>query len=133
MAGVELIAYAVESDLSGGGIREAPVALEVIADFVVGSAVVLLFWFLPLRPALLLSLLAVPALTIVASWLIFNSLAVWLDFVPMLVGMLIHQLYDDAERHHELLHEYHHALEKVGALEQVVHKRQGRGKRKAMR
>jgi CHASE2 domain-containing sensor protein len=62
MAGVELIALAIQSDLSGGGIRETQMWLDKLADIVVGSLVVLVYYYYRRRPrfAISASLIGVP-------------------------------------------------------------------------
>jgi CHASE2 domain-containing sensor protein len=108
-SGVEVMAHAIESDLRGGGIRPANellmMAIELLASLLivfinhrylekdrVGRA---LFW------SLTLSFVVAP----IGSFLAFRTLAYWASFVPILVGVTIHQLYENAVHYRELLHQ----------------------------
>ncbi len=98
MAGVELIALAIESEFSGG-IRETQELLELLADFLVGSLIVLIYFYYERRPrfALLCSLVGVPILSIIFSWGIFSTTAYWFNFIPIIVGMVMHQMLELSE------------------------------------
>jgi CHASE2 domain-containing sensor protein len=93
MAGVELIALAIESDFSGG-IRETQKWLEKLADFVVGSLIVFLYFYYRRRPrvAFLASLFGIPLLAAFLSWLLFQSVAYWFNFMPIIIGIVMHQM-----------------------------------------
>ncbi len=98
MAGVELIALAIESEFSGG-IRETQEVLELLADFLVGSLIVLIYFYYERRPrfALLCSLLGVPIVSIIFSWAIFSTTAYWFNFIPIIIGMVMHQMLELSE------------------------------------
>jgi CHASE2 domain-containing sensor protein len=103
MAGVELIALAIESDF-GGGIREAQRWYELFADFFVGSLIVFLYFYYRRRPrvAFLTSLLGIPLLAFAFSWLLFQSVAYWFNFMPLIIGMVLHQMLELSESCGEL-------------------------------
>jgi CHASE2 domain-containing sensor protein len=103
MAGVELIALAIESDFSGG-IRETQKWLEKLADFVVGSLIVFLYFYYRRRPrvAFLTSLFSIPLLAALFSWLLFQSAAYWFNFMPIIIGMVLHQMLELSESCGEL-------------------------------
>jgi CHASE2 domain-containing sensor protein len=103
MAGVELIALAIESDFSGG-IRETQKWLEKLADFVVGSLIVFLYFYYRRRPrvAFLTSLFGIPLLAFAFSWLLFQSVAYWFNFMPIVIGMVLHQMLELSETCGEL-------------------------------
>jgi CHASE2 domain-containing sensor protein len=103
MAGVELIALAIESDFSGG-IRETQKWLEKLADFVVGSLIVFLYFYYRRRPrvAFLTSLLGIPIVAAFFSWLVFQSAAYWFNFMPIIIGMVLHQMLELSETCGEL-------------------------------
>jgi CHASE2 domain-containing sensor protein len=106
MAGVELIALAIESDF-GGGIRETQKWLEKFADLFVGSLIVLVYFYYRRRPgfALLLSLVAVPVVATAFSLLLFRTAAYWFNFMPIIIGMVLHQMLELSESCGELQEE----------------------------
>lgn len=103
MAGVELVAHAAQSDLAGGGIGESSFLVSAAFDIVFGTLLVLLFFRLQLQPAFVICLACLLVLPVAASWVTFRSLAYWVSFIPLILGMLLHQLYDyDREQRAEL-------------------------------
>jgi CHASE2 domain len=103
MAGVELIALAVESDF-GGGIRETQRWLEKLADFVVGSLIVFLYFYYRRRPrvAFLASLFGIPLVAGIFSLVLFQTAAYWFNFMPIIIGMVLHQMLELSESCGEL-------------------------------
>lgn len=103
MAGVELIALAVQSDF-GGGIRETQKVLEILADIFIGSIIVLVYFYYRRRPrfAFVASLAGVPAIAILFSFILFRTAAYWFDFMPIIIGMVMHQMLELSESCGEL-------------------------------
>ncbi|HEY1336778.1 MAG TPA: CHASE2 domain-containing protein [Bryobacteraceae bacterium] len=119
--GVELIATAVEGDLMDDSIREFSAAGGLAMELAIGSLVVLLFYYSPsIRIAFWLSVLITIALAVGGSKLLFRSATYWVNFVPILVGMIAHQLIDHGERHRELQHELHEACAEIKKLEREL-------------
>jgi len=101
MLGMQLMAQAVESEL-GGGIRAFNHLVELLFDLVCGVLLVIIHHrFRPLA-ALTLSLIAIPVLCLGGSYLAFSTMARWFNFVPVIVGVQIHQLYDHAKDYSRL-------------------------------
>lgn len=98
MAGVEIMAQAVESELQGTGIRLANKVAMLGAELTCGYLIALAHHLLAIRWATLLSLLAIPVLSIASSLAAFFSVSRWANFVPVLIAALIHQLYESAKR-----------------------------------
>jgi len=94
MAGVELVAHAAQSDLQGGGIGEGSFLLSAAFDIALGTLLVFLFYWFNLKPAFLISLSCLVVLPVAASLVTFHSLAYWVSFIPLMLGMLVHQLLD---------------------------------------
>lgn len=94
--GVDLNALAIESDLHSGAIYDTPRPLLLMCDLLAGTIVVWVFWFFESRPtlALVLGTLGIGAASLLVSWLLFYFLSVWLSFIPVLVGVNIHQYYE---------------------------------------
>lgn len=105
MAGLQLMAQAVESEL-GGGIRTANHVLAFVLDILAGLTVVLVQRRFRLLSALVISLVAIPSLSLVGSLLAFSTFAWWISFAPVTVGVLIHELYHHAAEYRRLSQEH---------------------------
>jgi CHASE2 domain-containing sensor protein len=101
--GVELLAYAVESDLQGITIRPPSKYLVGLIELLIGFVLVLVHARFGKRPKhLRYTLVAVPLLALLASLFVFSSLALWAIFLPTLLAVLFQQLYEDVQRYREL-------------------------------
>jgi len=103
MSGVQLMAQVIESELRHGGIQPFREYAALGLDLLLGTAVVFLHSFFRLRTALILNLLAIPVLSLVGSYVAFSSLSRWFNFVPVVIGVLIHELYDNAREYQRLV------------------------------
>ncbi len=100
--GVELMAQAIETELQGGGIRFANHLWILVLEILVGMVLVVLHYSFSLGWAVILSIVAIPVLTCLGSWLAFNTFALWASFIPIVVSVLIHQLYDHAKEYRRM-------------------------------
>jgi CHASE2 domain-containing sensor protein len=117
IAGVDLIAHAVQGDLEHTAILEFSQVWGAVIDFAIGFAVVAAFYFIPwVRVAFWVSLVGTAAMAVYGSHLAFRSGTYWVNFVPMLVGMLAHQLIEHGERHSQLKHDLELARAKLKTL-----------------
>jgi CHASE2 domain-containing sensor protein len=124
LAGVELNALAVQSDLSGGGIRQIDRGLELAADFIFGSLVVLIFFAWEKQPwsALAVTVCTMTSGAVFLSIALFNTSAYWFNFMPVIIGMALHQTI-------ELAQQAGHLREKLEATKRDVRKLSGEAKR----
>lgn len=104
-SGVQLMAQVVESELQGRGIAEFNKFLMVIFDLVAWVALVAVYYFCRLSIALWISIVAIPLVSLAGSLFAFSSFAYWMDFAPVILGVVIHQLYDHAQEYRRLLRE----------------------------
>lgn len=93
-SGADLTAIAVESELSGTGLREAHPFVLVTMEVVAGLALVVFNYFFPTGWKRLLTLAAIPLLAFLGSWIAFSSLALWANFVPTLIATQLHRIYE---------------------------------------
>ena len=121
MAGVELLALAIESDF-GGGIRETQKWLEKLADFIVGSLIVLIYFYYRRRPrfALAFSLIGIPFVATAFSLLLFRTAAYWFNFMPIIIGMVLHQMLELSESCGELQEEVHELERQLHAYREMA-------------
>jgi CHASE2 domain-containing sensor protein len=104
LSGVEIQAQVVLTELEGGGLR--PVGIDTIGLLLLVNSVALLvlFQWTSLRLAFWLSLLAVPVLGTASSLIVAGSpFALWPYVVPVLVAVLLQQLYSQAMRYRNAL------------------------------
>ena len=102
MNGLYVMANVIETELVTKlepGSHKAPnklavFLLEVFESFVL----ILLFHIRRLRIALVLSLLLIPVISIVCSLITYGTLAYLYHFVPILIGLLIYELYEHYRR-----------------------------------
>jgi CHASE2 domain-containing sensor protein len=111
MAGVQLMAQAIETEFSGGGIR--PLMNEVVAallDLCSGAVLVYISYRnrLHLGRALLISLGLLVIFPLLFSLAAFSTLARWFNFVPMIVGVLLHEIYEHGREYQHLRELYLH-------------------------
>ena len=104
MQGVQLMAQTIETELSGGGIRPLNEAAAVLLDLLSGAILVLIshHYHAHLGRALLISLVALMLLPLISSFFAFATLARWFNFVPIVVGVLLHQFYEHAREYQHL-------------------------------
>ena len=99
---MELVAQAVESELSGGGIRTTNEALMIALEILGGVLMVYLYSRLRLGTAIVASLVGIPVLALLFSFTSFSSVGRWASFVPTMVAVLLHQLHHHAVEYRRL-------------------------------
>lgn len=92
--GLDLTAIAVESELSGTGLRNATHLALVVLEILAGLALVVLNYFFPHGWKHLIALAAIPLVALFGSLIAFSSLALWANFIPTLLATQAHRLYD---------------------------------------
>lgn len=98
--GVELLAYAVESDLQGRTIKPPSKYVVGLVGLLVGFVLVLVHARFGERPKhLRYTIVAVPLLALLASLFVFSSLSLWAIFLPTLLAVLFQQLYEDVQKY----------------------------------
>jgi CHASE2 domain-containing sensor protein len=94
MAGVEVLAQTLETEVAGGGIRPASKIASFLCMIVTAFALWFLYQYFSLRLALLLSALAIPFLSLACSFLLYQSPSQAIYFFPVLMAVLGAQLYE---------------------------------------
>lgn len=103
MAGVDVWAQVVESELGGGGtVPPHPVWVGVL-QFAAALVLVLLFHVLPLERAVAAAVVAVPVSSVLCSLAAFGSPWFWMYFVPILLLLVVQQLYDVAKGYRDAM------------------------------
>ena len=97
MLGVEVLAYAIETELLGGGTEPASPILVTVLGGLVGLMLLLFFQHFRPAKAILISLLTVPVLGVLSSLVAFRSMAFWAYFVPIPFAVLTQEVYHHAK------------------------------------
>jgi CHASE2 domain-containing sensor protein len=111
--GMNIIAQAVESDLHGGGIHTLTEVEAFVVDVAIGCLLVAIdYWIMRqrwrsrLKISLLASVIGIPLLGALGSVLIFSTTAFWFNFVPVMMSVIVHELYEHAREYQHLLEEH---------------------------
>ena len=105
IGGAELTALAVESEITGGGIHASNHVLMFVCDVLSGIALVFLHWKAHRVPPargrrVLLStggIALVVLLAFLGSYVSFRAFGYWASFLPVALGVWLHQAYDRAK------------------------------------
>lgn len=100
MAGVALMAQALQSDLRGSAIPPGSLPIILLVDVVGGLTLVLLHEWRPVGIGW--TLLAVPVIALLSSFFAYHSLAYWATFAPVLVGVFLHEFHHHLSEHRAL-------------------------------
>jgi CHASE2 domain-containing sensor protein len=103
MLGVEVLAYAIETELHGGGMRPASGITITVLGGCVGLVLLLLFQHFPPTKALLLSFPIILLLGMVCSLVTFRTIAFWAYFVPIPLAVLVQEGYVQAKDYRKKL------------------------------
>ena len=101
MAGVELMAQVIETELTGG-FDKVKWYWKILADLLLGYIMVSYYALFKPRTAFYCSLISLPLLAIVGSYAIFSALGYWASYVALLVAIWIHQLYEDSKMYRKM-------------------------------
>lgn len=92
--GVDLSAVAVESELTGTGIREANHYVLFALEVAAGLALAFFSYYFPHGRGQVAAVVGIPLLALLGSLLAFSSFAMWANFIPTLFAAQVHFLYD---------------------------------------
>jgi CHASE2 domain-containing sensor protein len=99
--GVEIVAQATQAEIDDTGIPNTSSWLGVL-EVLAGLAVIAVYQLFRLRTAVLVSLILLPVLSMAGSFLLYRRLAAWLALMPVLVIVLISELYAKAAMYRKL-------------------------------
>jgi CHASE2 domain-containing sensor protein len=106
MAGVEIMAHIIESEMRGGGLHHLSPVGSIALELLTGVALIWLNWRFPAetRLGLALSAAAVLVMPLVASFLLHRYALYWVNLAPVLSGVWIHQWHSRARELSRALH-----------------------------
>ncbi|MGB9180762.1 MAG: CHASE2 domain-containing protein [Pyrinomonadaceae bacterium] len=93
MLGMEALAYAIETELHGGGLSPPSPILITALGGMVGVALLLLFQHFTPPKAFLISVFVIPVLGMLSSLMTFRTMAFWAYFVPIPLAVLGQEVY----------------------------------------
>ena len=98
LTGLEVVANVVETELAGGGEKPPSSAILLLLELFEAFVLILLFHALRFRLALLWSILLIPLMAIFCSFLAYRNGSHFLQFVFVLLGLLIFEVYEHFRR-----------------------------------
>lgn len=109
LPGVDLVAYAMETEIRGGGMRRLQEVGVFLIDVILGCLIAgVAYGTKSPRLILAVSILLAITLPFLGSYLVFHSWNLWLSFVPVILGAIAHIAWDH----------FHERRKKFGVLEQ---------------
>jgi len=96
MDGCLIVAEATESEIDGTLIHPASRWMTGLMMILAGLAILAVYHWLALRVAFVVSLVMVPLLSVIANWVLFHRLAAWGALVPLVVAVIVVELYSKA-------------------------------------
>jgi CHASE2 domain-containing sensor protein len=103
--GVDVIAQAIDTDLHGNGIRPLNEAIAFALDVLLGYLLVAFGEFLRTPRMLLLGFGGFALLALFASYATFSTFGHWFNFIPMIAGVVVHELYHHGREYERLIAE----------------------------
>jgi CHASE2 domain-containing sensor protein len=98
LSGLEVMANVVETELSGGGERPPSTGTVFLLELFEAFVLILLFHILRFRSALILSVALIPLIAIFCSLLAYRNGGHFIQFVFILLGLLLFELYEHFRR-----------------------------------
>ena len=95
LSGVETWAHAIETELRNEGVEEVGAIWLTLADAAIALVIMWLHHFVGGRAAFLTIIFVAPLAMVGLSLILFRAAGLLLTFVPVVVAILIHQLWDD--------------------------------------
>ena len=94
--GCEIIAQAVAAEIEGTSISSASRWMTGLLMVLGGLATLAVYHWLKFRQAFLVSLALIPILSIASNWILFHRLAAWGAMVPLVIAVIVAELYSKA-------------------------------------
>jgi hypothetical protein len=96
MDGSAIVAQAVAAEIENTYISPASRWLTGLLMIAGGLATLAIYHFFKFRAAFLVSLVMVPVLSIASNWILFHRFAAWGAMVPLVIAVIIAELYSKA-------------------------------------
>ena len=98
LAGLEVMANVVETELAGGGEQPPSSAVVFLLELFEAFVLILLFHALRFRLALIWCVLLIPVMAILCSFLAYRNGSHFMQFVFVLLGLLVFEVYEHFRR-----------------------------------
>jgi CHASE2 domain-containing sensor protein len=95
MAGVDVLAQIIDTDLRGGGIRPASSLVTILVTIIAGLVLWSIIYRIRFWKGLLFGLIAIPVTAMLSSLVAFHTVAQSAYFTPILLAVLAERLYDN--------------------------------------
>lgn len=94
LPGIEITAQVVQTEISGRGTRYASEFKMVVLEILMGFGLVLINWKFPSGRGWAFAATSTLVIAPFASWFAFSTLALWLNFVPIFLALVLHRFVD---------------------------------------
>lgn len=118
MYGVRILANILASEMTNTTVKEAGLAVFIMADLLLGFALITVGCYLPRPWSLPVTLFGAPVIVVVLNILLFAGWRYYLSFMPVVVGVIVHSIMEHFHQHRHLLRQ-HTELEKRHAFLQL--------------
>lgn len=104
MLGVEILANVIETELRGGGVKPLNWLTTALIAIFDGIILIVIFVYaeekkIKAYKAILISVIVLLFLSFVCSLLTYHSFSYWAFFAPVMIGVLLTEIYDKAKDH----------------------------------
>jgi len=96
MDGCEIVAQATAAEIDGTFISAVSRWMTGLIMIVGGLATLAVYHWLKFKQAVIVSLAMVPALSLASNWILFHRLAAWGAMVPLVIAVIVAELYSKA-------------------------------------
>jgi hypothetical protein len=84
------------------GIAKTGVWLFFVADILIGFGLLTVTFFCESVSVSFLSFVVIPAIAMLASWIAFSRFGYFVSFVPVMMGVFLHHLWEHVREHRRM-------------------------------
>ena len=122
MYGVEVLGNILASEMTNATVKEAGLAMFIIADLLLGFGMITIAYYLPRFWSLPATFFGAPIIAMALNMLLFVGWRYYLSFMPVVVGVIVHSVVEHVHEHRHLLREHTRLQERHASLQLEVEK-----------
>lgn len=120
--GVQILGNILASEMTNTTVKEAGLALFIVADLLLGFGLITIAYFLPRLWSLPATFFGTPIIAVALNILLFTGWRYYLSFMPVVVGVIVHSVVEHVHEHRRLLLEHTRLRESHASLQLEVEK-----------
>jgi len=117
MYGVEILGNILASELAHATVTEAGSTTFVIADLLLGFALITIAYYVPRPWSLPATFFGAPMIAVALNMLLFLGWRYYLSFMPVVVGVMVHGIVEHVREHRRLMREHAELEERHRSLQ----------------